>query len=62
MKVKIIKKIIPWARGETNAFCFLPEHRVHSVAIFPMDTPPIRDAILPWASKIIPSWNRINSF
>lgn len=52
MKVRIIKKIIPWGHGETNAFCFLPESKKSSLAIFSHGYTSHKGAILPWASKL----------
>ncbi len=50
--MKIIKKIIPWSHGETNAFCFLPEGKSKSVAIFSHGYTSHKDAILTWAIKL----------
>lgn len=52
MKVKIIKKIIPWGYGETNAFCFLPENKKSTLAIFSHGYTSHKGAILPWALKL----------
>lgn len=52
MKVKIIKKSIPWGNGETNSFCFLPEQMGSSVAIFSHGYTSHKGALLPWAVKL----------
>lgn len=52
MKVKIIKKSIPWGHGETNSFCFLPEDKGLSVAIFSHGYTSHKGALLPWAVKL----------
>jgi pimeloyl-ACP methyl ester carboxylesterase len=52
VKVKIIKKSIPWGHGQTNSFCFLPENKSSSVAIFSHGYTSHKGALLPWAVKL----------
>jgi hypothetical protein len=52
VKVKIIKKIIDWGSGETNAFCFLPENKISTVAILTHGYTSHKGAVLPWALKL----------
>ncbi len=50
--MRILKKIISWSHGETNAFCFLPEKKGEFVAIFSHGYTSHKDALLPWAIKL----------
>lgn len=52
MKVQIIKKNITWGHGKTNAFCFLPENKRPTLAIFSHGYTSHKGALLPWAIKL----------